>query len=262
MRNNKAEGSCEALIFSSKLRNTSVSVISLKDCNTIRKLPIKLNAHKVISVQAGGSAENQFVAVLTKRELLFTKINSISKVLRFTIKAKTFTCMTCHPEEPCVATGDSLGRIVIWRNFGVKKNPSMSVCHWHTLPVNVLAFSQSGSHIYSGGNECVLVKWWLNDLTKKFLPRLPAPIMHLTLSDANTFLVIATKNNAIHILDAQFFVIRVIQHLTWTVTKNAGIKVDYRSKSLVLNGNVGNIQFYSAHTKQLLYNVSLFHVKI
>ena len=43
----------------------------------------------------------------------------------------------------------------------------------------------SGSYLLSGGHECVLVKWHLDSNYKDFMPRLGAPINHVTCSRDN-----------------------------------------------------------------------------
>lgn len=54
----------------------------------------------------------------------------------------------------------------------------------------------------------------------------------------------------------------VIQNFTWGVISSskdlfpAGLTVDPRSSSLVLNSRTGYVQFYNTHTKNLLCNVS------
>lgn len=50
--------------------------------------------------------------------------------------------------------------------------------------------------MYTGGAENVLVKWTLhNPGEKAFLPRLPAPIMYLSISPENDYLSISTADN-------------------------------------------------------------------
>lgn len=56
-------------------------------------------------------------------------------------------------------------------------------------------FVTSG-HMYTGSGECVLVKWTLaNPLHKSFLPRLPAPIKHLTIAPDNLYVAVSTLDN-------------------------------------------------------------------
>lgn len=53
-----------------------------------------------------------------------------------------------------------------------------------------------GGHMYTGGGECVLVKWTLaNPQYKSFLPRLPAPIKHLTIAPDNLYVAVSTLDN-------------------------------------------------------------------
>lgn len=54
----------------------------------------------------------------------------------------------------------------------------------------------AGGHMYTGGGECVLVKWTLaNPQHKSFLPRLPAPIKHLTIAPENLYVAVSTLDN-------------------------------------------------------------------
>lgn len=50
--------------------------------------------------------------------------------------------------------------------------------------------------MYTGGGECVLVKWTLaNPQHKSYLPRLPAPIKHLTIAPDNLYVAVSTLDN-------------------------------------------------------------------
>lgn len=49
--------------------------------------------------------------------------------------------------------------------------------------------------MYTGGGECVLVKWTLANQHKSFLPRLPAPIKHLTIAPDNLYVAVSTLDN-------------------------------------------------------------------
>ncbi|KAL6434766.1 hypothetical protein ACFW04_005163 [Cataglyphis niger] len=173
------------------------------------------------------------------------------------------TCIAGHPEEECVATGDSTGRVVVWRSL-FQTRPYTAVFHWHTLPATEIVFSKSGGHMYTGGGECVLVKWTLaNPQHKSFLPRLPAPIKHLTIAPNNLYVAVSTLDNGIVIVNPQRKLTSVIQNFTWGVASSskdlfpAGLIVDPRTGSLVLNSRTGHVQFYNTHTKNLLYNINI-----
>jgi NET1-associated nuclear protein 1 (U3 small nucleolar RNA-associated protein 17) len=134
-----------------------------------------------------------------------------------------------HPSEDCIATGTSSGKIILWYNYltmfengnlNAKKlgdeeemetengpikinkkylkklKPTMTVLHWHSLPVLSLAFSTEGSYLLSGGHECVLVKWLFKTGQKDFKPRLGAPICELASSLDNTLYVSRHVDNS------------------------------------------------------------------
>lgn len=53
-----------------------------------------------------------------------------------------------------------------------------------------------GNHFFSGGAENVLVKWFCENLeTRHYLPRLPANIVHLSVSEDNQFIAVSTQDN-------------------------------------------------------------------
>ncbi|KAL6257883.1 hypothetical protein P5V15_011482 [Pogonomyrmex californicus] len=189
--------------------------------------------------------------------------NLVDKIHKTGKTGRLPTCIAGHPEEECVATGDSTGRVVVWRNL-FQTRPYTSVFHWHTLPVTEIVFSKSGGHMYTGGGECVLVKWTLaNPQHKSFLPRLPAPIKHLTIAPDNLYVAVSTLDNGIVIVNPQRKLTSVIQNFTWGVALSskdlfpAGLVVDPRTGSLVLNSRTGHVQFYNTHTKNLLYNINI-----
>lgn len=193
------------------------------------------------------------VFILDPADNLSMKVNKVSR---------TITCIAGHPDDQCVAVGDSSGRVVLMKNLHQK--PSESSYHWHTLPVIIIAFSKSGGHMYTGGGECVLVKWTLsNTQNKAFLPRLPAPIKHITIAPENIYIAISTLDNGISVVNPQLKLTSVIQRFTWGVVSSskslftAGLIVDPRTGSLVLNSRTGFVQFYDIHTKNLLYNVNI-----
>ncbi|KAK1133746.1 hypothetical protein K0M31_011541 [Melipona bicolor] len=189
--------------------------------------------------------------------------NLIDKLHKTGKTGRNPTCIAGHPEEECVATGDSSGRVVVWKSL-FQIRPYTAVYHWHTLPVTEIAFSKSGGHMYTGGGECVLVKWVLaNPHLKSFLPRLPAPIKHLTIAPDNLYVAVSTLDNGIVVVNPQRKLTSVIQNFTWGVALSskdlfpAGLVVDPRTNCLVLNSRTGHVQFYNTHTKGLLYNINI-----
>lgn len=59
-----------------------------------------------------------------------------------------------------------------------------------------LSFSETGSNLYSGGMEAVLVQWHLHQSNlKKFLPRVNESICHVTVSSGNQKIAMSTRDN-------------------------------------------------------------------
>ncbi|CAH1122893.1 unnamed protein product [Ceutorhynchus assimilis] len=202
--------------------------------------------------------QDKYFSVVAKNTVYFVNLQTL-KVSRHSMQEnnRKFTCVSCHPKDETVLTGDDTGRIVMWQNiFSTKK--TQAIYHWHTLPVKSLAFSTLGSYFYSGADESVLVKWQLdNPNRKQFLPRLPAGICQLTVSDNNAYTAVATTDNAVRIVDSRMNQISLIQHLVLGNQFESGIIYDPITRALVMNGNIGCVQFYSPNDMSLLYNVDI-----
>lgn len=177
-----------------------------------------------------------------------------------------FTTMLCHPEHDTIATGDVKGRIRLWRNVMSGERLKYDLYHWHHTPVTSLAFSTSGTMLYSGGSEAVLVKWVVDEPDNRaFLPRMSAAIAHVAVGGVNSKVVVSTMDNAIHFYDAQLNLAAMIQNFAFIAEDftglcpfPVGLQVNPRTQSIVMNGRVGHLQFFSTHTNSLLYHVSQF----
>ena len=144
---------------------------------------------------------------------------------------RKLTCVAGHPEEECVATGDSSGRVLVWKGLLNLPKPIQGTYHWHTLPVTEIAFSKSGGYMYTGGSECVLVKWNLtNPNQKMFLPRLPAPIKHLTIAPENLYVAVSTLDNGTHSNNTKSYVIIIITR-AWQYFKYMGTCLVFQVQS-------------------------------
>ena len=100
---------------------------------------------------------------------------SLSKNHRWSHRVFT---VACHPEEPYFVTGDSQGKIIVWRGLLSAAAPEAvtTVLHWHAHAVNTLCFNSDGTYLLSGGQEAVLTMWQMLTGAKRFLPRLGAPL--------------------------------------------------------------------------------------
>ncbi|XP_075036118.1 WD repeat-containing protein 75 isoform X2 [Mixophyes fleayi] len=170
----------------------------------------------------------------------------------------TFTVVTCHPTEDCIATGHKDGKIRLWRKFNCKQEYTYFTLHWHHDAVADLSFSVQGTMLFSGGVESVLVQWSYSlEQKREFLPRLGAAIEHISTSSDGSLHCTSHTDNKITIIDAGLKVSGIIQGLVKGIKVKTGLLFDPRSKSLVLNGKPGHLQFYSLHDDKQLYNLDI-----
>ncbi|XP_045909358.1 WD repeat-containing protein 75 isoform X1 [Micropterus dolomieu] len=187
------------------------------------------------------------------------------KSYRFSLKEdnkkggkNTFTCVACHPKDDCIATGHEDGKIRLWRNFNHKKEYTYSTLHWHHSAVSSLCFTPEGTNLLSGGLESVLVQWRYNQESQRdFLPRLGAAITHIAVSPDGALFCTSHSDNKVTIIQSCVKVSAVIQGLVKGESVRTDLMVDPRSKSLVLNGKPGHLQFYSLLRDKLLYNLDI-----
>lgn len=178
---------------------------------------------------------------------------------------RDFTRVVCHPSEPLIATGDTAGQIRLWRNIYSRDKVICSLYHWHATPINTIAFSEFGSHFYSGAKEFVLVKWTIDRPdNKQYLPRLRGAPMQITLGPKNNNVALALSDNEIQLLDSSFNLSAVIQSFTFVHDDEtglerfpAGMKLNPRNQCLVLNGKIGQLQFFSTQSQSLLFNLDI-----
>uniref|UniRef100_A0AAY4EGS2 WD repeat-containing protein 75 second beta-propeller domain-containing protein n=1 Tax=Denticeps clupeoides TaxID=299321 RepID=A0AAY4EGS2_9TELE len=170
----------------------------------------------------------------------------------------TFTCVSCHPKDDCVATGHEDGKIRLWRNFNQKKEYTYTTLHWHHSVVNTLCFTPEGTTLLSGGIESVLVQWQYDRNSKYILPRLGGSITHISVSADGSLFTTSHSDNKITVIQSNLKVSAVIQGL---VKGESGswpyLVIDPRSKALVLNGKPGHLQFYSLQRDKQLYNLDI-----
>ncbi|BES96656.1 Hypothetical protein NTJ_09469 [Nesidiocoris tenuis] len=222
------------------------------------------------TISYGGPFDEPFIAYIHDKLLKIVDMRNVIIVKgRNAGNSKRWTCVRCHPTENTVAAGDSLGRIVVFRN--VKRDESgncnvvQSFYHWHTLPVQEIAFSPAGSSLYSGGGELVLVKWNMdNPNVRNYLPRLSADIVHINISPYNHMTAVATLDNGIQIVSPNNKLQCVLQQLSWSVFAGehegmfpAGLLYDSVSRGLILNGRPGHLQLYSPLSETLTLNIDV-----
>ncbi|KAH8413562.1 hypothetical protein KR009_012290 [Drosophila setifemur] len=217
--------------------------------------------------------KGQFKYIILSQGMYIYFVNYVTwKFVRFkSANQHLITCVRMSPSEMVAATADCEGQIFVWRNFERRETMTNTLFHWHHTEVTSLAFSPSGVSIYSGGHECVLVKWSLAmPQNRKYLPRMASIIRHIVVSNDNENVLVCTEDNAIQLVSGSNSVIKsTVQHFTYETQDKTGRKkfpiglcLNPRTNTLVLNGRSGHLQFYSAYTKSLLYNLRVVDTNV
>ncbi|XP_076471971.1 WD repeat-containing protein 75-like [Babylonia areolata] len=223
-------------------------------------LPVCKSDHRCVSY----GCNEQCIAAVQGHELSVYWCSRKSLRKHTTEASNPFTCVACHPTEFCLATGHTNGSITFWWNFFNKEKTVMSTSHWHSLPVQCLAFSPEGSCLLSGGHECVLVRWQMNSEHKDFLPRLGAPLHSVTPSPDGALYVTGHTDNVLQLITSSLSIVHAMRglaraHLGSSATRPTpvGLLVDPRSRALVTNGRPGHLQFYNIEADCQLYNLDI-----
>ncbi|CRL01560.1 CLUMA_CG014403, isoform A [Clunio marinus] len=241
-------------------------LVELKKGTVVQRYDIPFingsNHHK-LKISDGHPGSNFFVVV--QKQIIFV-VDKMSKDFITHKNDTTIKVVVCHPEMEMFATGDYVGRIKLWHKFFDEK-PVISLLHWHHQIVLSLAFSQSGTILYSGGLESVLVKWHIKNklLERDFLPRLSGSIAHIKVDTKHDKIALSIDDNGIQIINSSFTKLQTIQDFT-KISKYdlsvsqpfpAGIKLNPRNHHLVMNGRIGHLQFFSTKTMKLLFNIDI-----
>ncbi|CAB3987441.1 WD repeat-containing 75 [Paramuricea clavata] len=202
------------------------------------------------------SEKGEQVAVISKNNLQIWHCKR--EILQKHYSKAPLTSVAFHPFDSCVATGHDNGKIIIWRNLEVDSEPVCTKLHWHAHSVASLKFSNDGAYLYSGGEESVLVFWQIDSNHKQFKPRLGAPIAHICNSQDDTVIAVCHTDNVINLVSAvDLSVVNVVQGLARANQVYTGLVSDPLSKSLVLNSQDGNLQFYKPDTDSLAFTLDI-----
>ncbi|KAI8793076.1 WD repeat-containing protein 75 [Biomphalaria glabrata] len=181
-------------------------------------------------------------------------------------KDKAITCVACHPSDYCIATGLENGKIIIWHNFFKNAEPVTSINHWHALSVSCLEYTPDGSNLLSGGHECVLVRWQTNNTDRRdFKPRMGAPLKEIVVSPDGNFYATKHTDNVIQLMDISLKILQVYRGMTHNNFcmgngKNpipCGLIYDSKWRTIVLNGLLGCLQFYSVSLNKQIFNLDI-----
>ncbi|XP_053691467.1 WD repeat-containing protein 75 [Sabethes cyaneus] len=249
--------------YSNKQLVVLYSPTKLKVLNT---LPIMIEDFKTqLKLAPGGDRLNYF-AFITDSLWHWATIKPVIKtVTRKHCNDVPPRVVTCHPTEDIVAIGDEIGRVILYKNFLRSKSAVPETYHWHHNTVLSVRFSHTGTHFYSGGSERVMVKWTVGkqDL-REMLPRLTDSVVQIAVAPENVRVALCTADNGIQILNAlqkQTAVIQSFSRISDNFTARnpfpIGIKVNPRTQTMILNGRIGCIQFFSTYSRSLLYTLDI-----
>lgn len=238
-------------------------LVELTKGKLVHQYDIPRPRDKDVKVRLADGCSNFFVAVMKATVFIVDKSSS-NFISHY--NSTPINVIACHPEEEMFAVGEVTGSIKLWRNI-FDKTPVKAELHWHHMIVLSLAFSQSGTILYSGGNETVLVKWQIKEkqITKDFLPRMSGSIMQISVDPRHDKISVSTDDNAMLILNASFARLKSIQDFTRASPYDlglsdpfpAGIRINPRNRHLVLNGRIGHLQFFSTKNMKMLFNVDI-----
>ncbi|EGD72883.1 hypothetical protein PTSG_04612 [Salpingoeca rosetta] len=166
--------------------------------------------------------------------------------------SNTITVIATHDETDAIATGDAQGKVHVW--YGCFRDtdspPVTTSLHWHAHAVSALTFTTDGAYLLSGGEEAVFVMWQLDTNTKRFLPRLGAPIAHIAAAQNSQFYLVSLHDNSVLIINAAAFAVShsiigcrqapVHAHQKHTV----GLVREPQSGCVLTNGKQGMLQLY------------------
>ena len=113
-------------------------------------------------------------------------------------KDRPITCISMHPTELAVASGDKSGKICVWRNSHDDPNRFFATqMHWHSLPICSLSWIKDivsdSRYLFSGGGEGAILKWDTRSARRVcIVPRIGATITHIS---ANSGTVVSINSN-------------------------------------------------------------------
>ena len=239
------------------------------------------------------SSEGQLIASIRKRDPLTLYVHDVKQgqTHRFKNKNERMISVSCHPHLPMVVVGCRNGKILVINNVDTDVCTRV-VYHWHSLPVEAVAFSRDGTHFLSGGHECVLVRWNLSAAgERQFVPRLGAAIEKIALSPENDFFSLSMSDNSVNVFGSTRMKTAVFQGMVRYPFKRAiegaeavgrkvkeelknlgiparirasvvptGLHRDPRTNHLVLNGHLGQIQFFDVTQNRLVQSIDVLNL--
>ncbi|KAJ2834211.1 NET1-associated nuclear protein 1 [Coemansia sp. 'formosensis'] len=228
--------------------------------------------------------DSQWVAAYAKFRVVLAQVRSNGQVVEHSWRMiERVSALAFHPGEPVLAVGDWRGRIMFWHCVDTQllgSDPSSdrrvtrNAHHWHAHRVNTIAFAESGTTMLSGGEEGVLVLWQLVTGARAFVPRLGSDVMGVAISPDQAHYAVTLRDNTVKVLAAATrSLVASLQGLTFAdssqpthprlaraLQPNAfttGLVVHPTTHHVVLNGEPGHLQVYSALSDRHVVSVEI-----
>lgn len=211
-----------------------------------------------------------------------------SEGIKRRIDNNQFTCVRANQKRTFIATGDSLGRIYLYSGDFATDDLNRTKLHWHTLAVNDLAFSSTGSTLFSVGGESGCVVIWdispSNIGQKKVIARLGMPIRYLSCGNLMNNVALSFEDNELKLMDTTYQTkkLKTLTRRTADLylkndtkalrsdflvmdahtTRSIGMLWHSKTDTLMLNSKPGHLQFYSLKEKAKLYELNFLKTNI
>ncbi|KAJ3019749.1 WD repeat-containing protein 75 [Thoreauomyces humboldtii] len=250
----------------SKATSKDAYTLARYSFSTLKSTVLVKSKEELLGVQI--AADNSYVATASAKECSMMSVDFVSQpVIEKFYPDTRITSFALHPTGVYIAIGDLIGKITLWHCGSIfAPGPAItSVMHWHPYQVNGVEFTADGEYLLSGGEEAVLVVWQLTTRSKSFLPRLGSPIQTvavspnqqsyaLTHADNSVRIVTATTMQSKHLLAGPPAHIHVPDR-RWKLAREP------RENSVVLYGQLGNIQFYDVSSDARLHQLDVTGVE-
>eukprot|EP01122_Echinamoeba_exundans_P011971 TRINITY_DN4912_c0_g1_i1.p1 TRINITY_DN4912_c0_g1~~TRINITY_DN4912_c0_g1_i1.p1 ORF type:complete len:1058 (+),score=262.85 TRINITY_DN4912_c0_g1_i1:408-3176(+) len=232
------------LIFSFNLKTRQVEYLA--NFGEVKQLLVTPQSDFLVAIQR----RNLYIIDVNVREE-----NGDCKYHKLT-HALNLYAAAIHPKEQFLAVGDERGEIIFFHCFEKNKkdqntsqiasNVVTSKHHWHSYAVSSLSFDAEGAHMYSGGQEMVLVVWQLSTGSRDFLPRLGAPIEDIVISPDQTLMALTLADNCVKIVNTRSRELEVL--VEGPVFRNpvrTGLVQHPQNQGIAFGSTDGRLQFFS-----------------
>jgi WD40 repeat protein len=115
------------------------------------------------------------------------------KVVKFKVPASPVQ-LAIHPTEPIIYFADRMGKIY---TYDLANQCEVEKMHWHPRAPLTLEATPDGRHLLSGGEECVMVVWDVEQSERQFFPHLGAHVLGAISNNSGDYYAILLRHNSV-----------------------------------------------------------------